>query len=43
MYLTEIRLSRSEMCAADNHNYICHLCAKRFLDSNFNKAVIHKI
>ena len=31
-------------CAADNHNYMCHICAKRFLDSNFNfKAVIDKI
>ena len=30
-------------CAADNHNYICHICAKGFLDSNFNKAVIDKI
>ena len=32
------------MCfAADNHNYICHTCAKIVLDSNFNKAVIDKI
>ena len=30
-------------CAADNHNYICHICAKEFLDLNFNKAVIDKI
>ena len=30
-------------CTADNHNYICHTCAKEFLDSNFNKAVIDKI
>ena len=32
---TENRLSRHEMCAADNHNYMCHMCAKGFLDSNF--------
>ena len=30
-------------CAADNHNYICHKCAKEFSDSNFNQAVIDKI
>ena len=30
-------------CAADNHNYICHTCAKESLDSNFNWAVIDKI
>ena len=30
-------------CAADNHNYICHICAKEFLDLNFNYAVIDKI
>ena len=31
------------MCAADNHNNMCHigLCAKGFLDSNF--TVIDKI
>ena len=22
-------------CAADNHNYMCHTCAKEFSDSNF--------
>ena len=26
----------------DNNN-MCHICAKRFLDSNFNEAVIDKI
>ena len=30
-------------CAADNHNNMCHTCAKEFLDSNFNQAVIDKI
>ena len=30
-------------CAADNHNYMCHTCAKEFLDSNFNLAAIDKI
>ena len=29
-------------CAADNHNHVCHICAKRFLDSNFSLAVIDK-
>ena len=29
-------------CAADNHNYMCHICAREFLDSNFNQAVIDK-
>ena len=27
-------------CAVDNHNYMCYICAKGFLDSNFNEAVI---
>ena len=32
-------------CGADNYNYMCHIhvCAKGFLDSNFNEAVIDKI
>ena len=30
-------------CAIDNHNYLCHKCAKGFLDSNFNYAVTDKI
>ena len=30
-------------CAADNHNYMCHICAKGFLDLNFNEAVIGKM
>ena len=30
-------------CAADNHNYMCHTCAKEFLDSKLNKAVIDNI
>ena len=34
MYLTEKRLSWNEMCcASDNHNYMCHTCAKEFLNS----------
>ena len=28
---------------ADNHNYMCHICAIEFLDSNFNQAVIDNI
>ena len=30
-------------CAADNHNYMCRIYAKGFLDSNFNQAIIDKI
>ena len=44
LYLTENRLSRNEMwCAEGNHNYMCHIFAKAFLDSNFIQAVIDKI
>ena len=31
------------LCAADNHNNMCHKRAKEFLDSNFDQAVIDKI
>ena len=43
-YLTENRLSKTEMWrAVDNHNIdTCHTCAKGFLDSNFDWAVINK-
>ena len=35
--LTKNRLSRNKMwCAVHNHNYMCHICVKGFLDSNFN-------
>ena len=30
-------------CASDNHNYMCHTCAKEFLNSSFNLEVIDKI
>ena len=31
LYLTENRLSWNKMfCASDNHNYMCHTCAKDF-------------
>ena len=44
LYLTENWLSRNEMwCVADNHNYMCHICAKGFLDSNFNKSNFQEI
>ena len=37
LYLTENRLSWNEMCcASDNHNYMCHTCAKEFLNLSFN-------
>ena len=43
LYLTENRLSTKEMwCAADIYNYMGHIFANGFLDSNFNKAVIAK-
>ena len=29
--------------AVDNHNYMCHTCAKGYLDSNFNEAIINNI
>ena len=44
MYSNENRLSRKGMwCAADNHNFMNHICAKEFLDSNFNEAGIDKL
>ena len=44
LYLSENRSSWNEMCcAAVNHNYMCHIRAKEFLDSYFNQAVIDKI
>ena len=37
LYLTENRFSRNEMwCAMVNHNHMSHICAKGYLDSNFN-------
>ena len=42
--LTENRLRRNKIWyVEDNHNHMCHICAKGFLDSNFNQAVIDKI
>ena len=44
LYLTENRFSINELlCTANNHNYVCHICAKGILDSNLNEAVIDKI
>ena len=44
LYLTENRLGRNEIwCAEYYHSYVCHICAKGFLDLNFNEAVIDKI
>ena len=32
-------LTRNEIwCAADNHTYMCHICTKGFLDSNFKSS-----
>ena len=37
MYFSENRLSRNEIrCAAENHNNVCHICAKELLDLNFD-------
>ena len=30
-------------CMADNHNYMCYICAKGFLDLNFNSTVFSKL
>ena len=30
-------------CAADNYSYTGHICAKGFLDTNYNQVVIDKI
>ena len=36
-YLIEDQLYKNKMLGAkDNHNAMCHMCAKCFLDSNFN-------
>ena len=44
LYLTENQLGRNKIwCAEDHHSYMCHICAKGFLDVNFNLAVIDKI
>ena len=44
LYLTENRSKRNKIWfAEDNHSYVCHICAKGFLDSNFNQAAIDKI
>ena len=44
LYLTENQWSWNKICcAADNHNNMCHTCAKEFLDLNFNYAIIDKI
>ena len=43
LYLTENRLSWNEMCcASDNHNYMCHTCAKEFLIRALIKQLLKK-
>ena len=44
LYCIKYWLSWNEKCCAvNNHNnYMCHICAKGFLDPNFNQAVIVK-
>ena len=37
LYLTENQLERNEIWfTEDNHSFMCHICAKGFLNSNFN-------
>ena len=44
LYSTKNWISRNEMwCAAGNHNYMSHVCAKGFSGSNLSYAVIDKI
>ena len=34
---------RNELwCAVGNHNYLCHMCARGFLDSNLIKSLLTK-
>ena len=43
LYLTENRLGKNKMrCMADNHNYMCHICAKRFLELDLMKQLLTK-
>ena len=43
-YLSENWFSKNKiLSAADNHNYMCHMCAKGFLHSNLSQALITKI
>ena len=30
------------LSAANNHNFMCHVCAKGLLASNFNEVIIYK-
>ena len=31
------------LSASNNHNFMCHICAKGLLASNFNEVIIYKI
>ena len=31
------------LSVANNHNFMCHVCAKGLLASNFNEVIIYKI
>ena len=43
LYSTENQLSWNEMCcAADNHNHICHTCAKHFFYIRISKQLLTK-
>ena len=39
----QLYVSLLHICDTYNHNYMCHICAKGYLDSNLNKAVIDKV
>ena len=38
-----IKKKNKTWCAVDNYNYICDICARGFLDSNLDLAVIDKL
>ena len=42
--LTKNRQGKNKICCkVDNHSFMIKICAKEFLDSNLNQAVINKI
>ena len=43
MNFRHVRCQAKGKCASDNHNQMCHTCAKESLNSSFSLAVIDKI
>ena len=44
LYFTENWLDRNEIwCPEDNHIYMSYICAKEYLDSNFNGSQLVKM